>query len=89
MYIFEASTFTIDWCRKCLKKLSGTDVKCADRRVVFEHKRGNLCKIATLKERTPGKHSSPKKRRIVRDEPSCSYVPGGFWVVLNIADFDF
>ena len=46
-------------------------------------------KIASLKERTPGKHSPPKKRRIARDEPSCSYVPGGFWVVLNIADFDF
>ena len=74
----------------CQKELGGTGVKCADRRVVFEHKRGYISVIiATLNKKTPGKHSPPKKRRIARDDPSCSYVPGGFWIVLNIADFDY
>ena len=40
--VFEASTFTINWCRSCPKELGGTGVKCADRRVVFEHMRGYL-----------------------------------------------
>ena len=69
--IFKESTLSINWCRKCLQELGGTDVKYADRRVVFEHKCGFLCKNYNA-ERNPGNHSPPKKRCIARNEPSCS-----------------
>ena len=74
-------------CGRCLKDEGG---KRRSKAVVLQ----SLCvaisvKIAMLKERTPGKHSPPKKRLIARDDPSCSYVPSRFWIVLNIGGFDF
>ena len=85
--VFEASTFTINLRRRCQKELGETGVKCDDRRMVFEDMRGYLCK--NCNGEIKNSHSPPKKRHIARDYPSCSYVPGGFWIVLNIADFDY
>ena len=59
--------------------VTGRGLECTVRRVFIL----NTCmaisvKIATPKERTPGKQPPPKKRRIARYEPSCSYVHGKF-----------
>ena len=91
--VFETSTFTRNWCGRCLKRRGGECVHCAVT-VVLLSTYGDIsvkivCARLELKERTPGKQPLPKKKHIVRDELSCSYVHGGFWVVWSLADCDF
>ena len=42
--VFETSTFTRNWYRRCLKEGGEPGVECAVRRVVLEHMRGYLGK---------------------------------------------